>query len=192
MEMGGPLANYEEKVLLRGRASAMGPEKKAAHLLLHMSDVARKVCLSAGRYAIVNLDGAEKISKILRGRYAPDAIDSNFQDMVELMYFQRTGQNMDTYIMEFEMLREKAESRMVIGSGPPDAFVSALCMQNAASTEHEKTMVLGSLGKTPWLFPRCRRRCDVCLAPAGTPHDRMYSWRKIWIRCPKRKISRHG
>ena len=44
----------------------MEPEKKAAHLLLHMSDVARKVCLSVGRDVIGNLDGAEQILKILR------------------------------------------------------------------------------------------------------------------------------
>ena len=84
----------------------MEPEKKAAHLLLHMSDVARKVCLSVGRDVIGNLDGAEQILKILRERFAPDAIDSIFQDMAKFMYFKRTGQNMDTYIMKFEMMRE--------------------------------------------------------------------------------------
>ena len=40
----GSFANYVEKVILRKRISTMGPEKEAAHLLLHMSDVARKVC----------------------------------------------------------------------------------------------------------------------------------------------------
>ena len=79
-----PFANYEEKVTLRKRTPALGPEKKAAHLLLHMSDVARKVCLPVGRDVIGNLDGAEQILKIPRERFAPDAIDSVFQDIANL------------------------------------------------------------------------------------------------------------
>ena len=97
----GPFADYDEKVALRKRASAMGPEKKAAHLLRHMSGVARKVRLPVGRGVIGNLDGAEQISKILRGCIAPGAIDSIFQDMVKFACFKRTDQTMDAYIMEF-------------------------------------------------------------------------------------------
>ena len=122
----GSFANYEEEVHLRKRISAMGPEKKAAHLLSRMSKVALKVCLSVGRGVIGNLDGAEQISKIPRERVAPDAIDSIFQDMVKFMYFKRTDQTMDTYTMEFETLRQKAESRMVVGAGFPDKFASVL------------------------------------------------------------------
>ena len=60
----GPLANYEEKVTPWKRISTLGPEKKAAHLLLHMYDVARMVCLSVGRNGFGNLDGAEQILNI--------------------------------------------------------------------------------------------------------------------------------
>ena len=118
----------------------MDPEKPAAHLLLHMSDVARKVCLNVGRGEIDNLDGADQISQMLRERFAPDAIDSMCQDMVKCMYFKRTVHTMDTYITEGEMLRGKAESRLLIGSGFPDASVSVLCMQNAALPKNEKSM----------------------------------------------------
>ena len=72
---GGSFANYKKKVPLWKRVSTMGPETKAAHLLLHMSDVARDVRPSVGRDVIDNLDGAEKILKILRERFAPGAID---------------------------------------------------------------------------------------------------------------------
>ena len=65
--------------------------------------------------------------------------------MVRFMHFERTDQNMDTYIMEFAMLRDEAESRTVMASGFPGASVSVLRMQNAALTENEKTMVLASL-----------------------------------------------
>ena len=45
MEMGAPkFADYEEKVLLWKLAATMEPAEKAAHLLSHMSDVARQVC----------------------------------------------------------------------------------------------------------------------------------------------------
>ena len=118
----------------------MDPEKKAAHLLLHMSGVARKVCLPVGRDVIDDLDGAGRILRILRERFAPDAIDPIFRDMAKFIFSKRAERNMDTYIMEFEMLRGKAESRVLIGSGFPDTSVSALCMQNAALPKNEKTM----------------------------------------------------
>ena len=115
----------------------MEPEKKAAHLLLHIPDIARKVCLPYGRHVIDNLGGAAQISRIPRERFAPDGIDSILQDMAECMYMKRAGQNMATYIMEFGTLREKAESRMLTGSGPPDASASVLCMQDAALPRNE-------------------------------------------------------
>ena len=59
---------------MRKRVSAMDPEKKAAHLPLHKSDVARKVSPSVGRGVIDNLDGVEQILKILRERFAPGAL----------------------------------------------------------------------------------------------------------------------
>ena len=61
-----------------------------------MSDVAREVCFSVGRNVIDNLDGAKQILKILRGRFAPDAIDSIFRDMVKFTFFKRTEQTADT------------------------------------------------------------------------------------------------
>ena len=83
----------------------MEREKKAAHLLLRMSDVAKKVCSNAGRDVIDNLDGAYQILRISHERFAPNAIDSIFQDMVKFLYFKRTEQTIDAYIMEFETLR---------------------------------------------------------------------------------------
>ena len=94
-----------------------------------------------------------------------DAIDSIPQDVVKYMNFKRAGQNMDTYIMEFEMLRQEAEARMVVGSGPPDELGSVLPLQNAALTMNEKTSVLASLGNTlafQQVSPRKRRLFGAC------------------------------
>ena len=82
-------ANYEAKGALRKKASTLGAGKKAAHLLPHMSDVAREVCMRVGKDAIGNSDGAEQILEISRGRFAPDATDSIFQDVVKFTYFKR-------------------------------------------------------------------------------------------------------
>ena len=51
---------------------------------------------------------------------------------------------MDTYLLEFDMLRQKAESRMQMGAGFPDEFVSALDMQNAGLS---KNAGIGQSGK---------------------------------------------
>ena len=56
---------------------------------MRMTDVASKVCVSAGKEVAGNVDGAAHILRILRGRFAPDAIDSIAQDMVKFMYFRR-------------------------------------------------------------------------------------------------------
>ena len=80
--------------------------------------------MAIGADVVGNIDGAEQVLRILRERFAPDAIGSIFQDMAEIMYSKRTGQNTDTYLMEFDMLRQQAGARMLAGSGFPDESVS--------------------------------------------------------------------
>ena len=88
--------NYEEKVTLWGNISPLEPAKKAPHLLLHMADVARKVCLTVGKDVVGNIDGAEQILNILRNRFAPDKADCIFQDITKFLHFKRTTQGADT------------------------------------------------------------------------------------------------
>ena len=116
----GSFANYEAKETLWKKILTMGPDKKAAHLLLHMSDVARDFCVTAGEDVRGNSERADQISKISRGRLAPDAIDSSFQDVAKSMYSKRADQDMDTYLTEFDALRQKAETRMLMGAGFPN------------------------------------------------------------------------
>ena len=65
----------------------MEPYNKASHLLLHMADAARKVCLTIGKGVVGNLDGVEQILNISRRRFAPDKVDCNFQDIIKFMNF---------------------------------------------------------------------------------------------------------
>ena len=55
------------------------------------------------------------------------------------MYFKRT------YLLEFDMLRQKAEALMLMGHGFPDEFVSVPLTQNVALPKNEKILVLASL-----------------------------------------------
>ena len=71
------------------------------------------------------------------------------------------------------MLRQKTEARMVMGSGFPNEFASALRKKHAGLTENGKTMVLASLGRTlafPQVSSQMRRVWTlwVCLA-TGCP-----------------------
>ena len=59
-------ANYEAKVISRDQISTLGPQERSANLLLHMSDIARKVCMSVGKGSVGNVDGAALILRILR------------------------------------------------------------------------------------------------------------------------------
>ena len=73
---------------------------------------------------------------------------------------------MDTYIMEFELMREKAESRMLMGSGFRGAFVSVLRKTDAALSKHEKIMVLASL-RNALAFPQVSAQMRRLFGPRG-------------------------
>ena len=98
--------SYWEKVNLRDHVSTLDPQERDANLLLHMSDIARKVCMAAKKDSVSSKNGVRRISKTLRGRLAPDAIDSTYQDVAKFTNFERTDQTMRTCVMEFDMLRE--------------------------------------------------------------------------------------
>ena len=117
---------YEEKVLIWKNISPLPADQKASHLLLHMNDVARKVCLTVGKDVIGNLAGVGPILKILRHRFAPDKVACIFQDISKFMNFKRTTQDMDTYLLEFGISRQKAEARMSMGTAFPDEFAPVL------------------------------------------------------------------
>ena len=140
--------DYEEKVSIWRNISPLPPEQKASHLLLHMSDAARKVCMSIGKDVVGNLDGVECILKILRNRFAPDKIDCIFQDIYKFSHFKRTTQDMDTYLLDFEMMRQRAVARFDMGAGFPDEFVSVLCITNASLSKNEKQLIMASVGSS--------------------------------------------
>ena len=104
--------------------------------------------MAVGKHVVGNIDGVGQISEIPRGRFAPDAIGGIFQGAPKFLYFERTDPSTRAFPAEFDMLRQKAEARVVTESGFPDEFVSLLCMQDAALTRREKTSVPATSGST--------------------------------------------
>ena len=158
-------ANYEEKVIPRHQISTLEPGKRAAILSLLLADIARKVCVTVGKDQIGRKEGEQQISRILRGRFAPGATDAIFQEVAKFTNLKRTDHTTDVYLLAFDVLREKAEARMVMGSGSPDEFVSILCMQNAALSENEASLALAGMRNTlasPEVVRRMRRLFGPC------------------------------
>ena len=102
--------------------------------------------MSACKDVVGNNDGVEQVLNALRTRFSPDKVDCIFQDITKFMYFQRTTQDMDTYLLESDISRQKAEARMAMGAGFPDEFASVLCMQNASLSKNERQLVIASVG----------------------------------------------
>ena len=76
--------------------------------------------------------------------------------------------------MEFDMLRQKAEARMLVGSGSSDEFVSVMCMQNADPPKNEHTLELASLRNT-LASRKYRLRCVACLVRVAMPRAKAIS-----------------
>ena len=95
---------------MRNQISALGLQKRAANLLPRAADNEREVCVTAGKDDVSNFGGAQQTSRISRERFAQDATASIGQDVAKFTNFRRIDQTMDTYLMEFDMIREQAES----------------------------------------------------------------------------------
>ena len=80
--------------------------------------------MPAGKDVVENVAGADQILKISGKRLAPDAIDGVFQDVAKFTYFRSTDQDAGAHLLDFDMLRRKAGTRMPFGAGFPDEFVS--------------------------------------------------------------------
>ena len=151
------VTELRRKGILWTQISALGPQRRAANLLPRMTEIARKVYMPLGRDHIGSNDGFQQISRILRGRFAPDALDSNYQDVVTFPNFKRAVHTKETYLMEFGTPRETAESRVVMGRGFPDEFARAHCVRNAAFPKNEKSLALARIRKKI-AFPVARSR----------------------------------
>ena len=72
----------------------------------------------------------------LKQYFSPDASDHVYQDVWKFLHHKRTDQTMERFLLEFDLLRTKAERKIQMGFRFPDSFISALlhgeCVANVA------------------------------------------------------------
>ena len=81
---------------------------------------------------------------MLRDFVVPDALDMAPQDVARPLYFKRAAPTTGDYLVKFDLLRRKAESRMQMGGAFPGDHVSVLRLQNAPLFRAEKSPVASS------------------------------------------------
>ena len=139
--------DYEQRVQLWLNTTEIPEEKRATSLLLHMDTVARQVCLNSGGDVMMNGADAALVLQALRQYFQPDAVDQVFQQIDKFMKFRRIDQTMERFLMEFGILRMKADKHIYPSGGTlPDSFVSFLCMQAAQLNPTERSLLMASIG----------------------------------------------
>ena len=93
-----------------------GPGEVGFGVIRQIDTRLRQDCMAAGSGVIADGDGAEKISTVLRGYLAPEAADSANQEVVRCLQWRRTGQTMDSFTVDLDFCRCRAESRTRMGS----------------------------------------------------------------------------
>ena len=145
---GSSFQDYDRPVCLRMQMTHSEPSYRTAALILRMYSAERHVCLPADGDYLGSKDVLVRILEIAGNYFAPEAVDSTYRKVVRFRRQCRTDQAIVEYTVEFDLLRRKAESEMEIGAGFPGAFVSILGMQNAAPSQHEKSLVLARTQKS--------------------------------------------
>ena len=109
------------------------------------------------------------IQKVPRNSFQADALGRRYRQVTRFLQHRRPNQPMERYLLEFDALRRKAKSRVVMGGAFPDAFVSILCMQNAALSRRGKSTSPASVQGSsdfPIAAKQMRRLFDPCGGPA--------------------------
>ena len=73
--------------------------------------VAREVCMAGESDVIAGPDGAKRISELLRDYFAPEALDSVYQEVVRFSQFGRAAQTTDGFLVRLDLPRKKAASK---------------------------------------------------------------------------------
>ena len=87
------------------------------------------------------------VMQTLRDYFQPDTFDRIFTQMDRLMSYVRTDQPIEKFLMEFGILRQKAEKHMFpAGGGFEDLFICFQCIKAARLKPNEKTLLMASMG----------------------------------------------
>ena len=74
---------------------------------------------------------------------------------------------MAAYLMEFDVSREEAEARMVMGSAFPGEFDSILCVQNASLVRSGESLALARM-QSALTFPLAAKQMSRLFGPRGS------------------------
>ena len=117
--------DYEQRVALWVRSTDVPAERQSALLILHMDPTARQVCMyNAGGDALMAGCDVQLVMRTLRDYFQPDTFDRIFTQMDRFMSYTRTVEPIEKFLMEFGILRQKAEKLMF----PRGGRFEDLCM----------------------------------------------------------------
>ena len=83
------------------------------------------MCGAAGRKVLMGMDGSAEILAISRGNFAPEAVILVNKEVARFLQPKRTDGTMDSYVLEFDGRRHRAESEVQVGGDFPECSVHA-------------------------------------------------------------------
>ena len=89
-----------------------GPGDAGLGIVLQMKAVAHQVCMAPGGDVTKGGDGTEKILTISRERLEPEAVDAGDEEVARFLQLGGGEPNDGVFLVEFDLLRRKAESKM--------------------------------------------------------------------------------
>ena len=142
--------DYEQRVTLWARSTDIPVERQSTLLILHMDPTARQVCMyNAGGDTLMAGCDVQLVMSTLRDYFQPDTFDRIFTQMGRFMSYVRTDQPIEKFLMEFGILRQKAEKLMCpSGGGFEDLFVCFQCIKAARLKPNDRLLLMASLGGT--------------------------------------------
>ena len=93
--------------------------------------------MAAGSDVIIDGDDAGETLTIPREFLATEAADPAYLEVVRFLQFKRAGRTTDAFLVEFDVLRRKAESKVETAGAFPGAFVPGPCVRKNHSVRAE-------------------------------------------------------
>ena len=150
-------ASWQQQAKLWRRVTILGPATRAAAPISQMDTTARLSCMAAGSDVITDGDDAEKISTISRDYFAPEAAGSAHRKAVRVLQSKRADQTLDLYLVEVDLLRRKAESKMQMG-GPRPKHLYTCRACGLRPHRAEKNRRRCSARRATWAFRQSRNK----------------------------------
>ena len=154
-----------------------------------MADIARKVSRQLARIILGTTPAPNEFYEFRGNDLRKMRFDATYQEVVEFMKPKRAARTMETSSMEFDLLREKAEAGMGMGSGAPDEFAALLCMRIAGLPMGAKFRALPAFA----IHRRFQRRQVKCVDypyRVDVRRNGMYSRGPKWTRRRRQKTLR--